>query len=68
MRKFTMNRDQKKLTPTEEQIRRQKDFARLHHDYEKIMKRGKKPLYRDPKLFLLLLIIGLMFLLMFLET
>jgi len=68
MRKFTLNKEQKKLTPSEEQIKRQKDFARLHHDYEKIMKRGKKPLYRDPKLFLLLLIIGLMFLLMFLES
>lgn len=66
MRKFTVNKEQKKLTPTEEQIKRQKDFARLHHDYEKIMKRGKKPLYRDPKLFMLLLIIGIIFLLMFL--
>jgi hypothetical protein len=68
MRKFTLNKDHKKLTPTEEQIKRQKDFARLHHDYEKLTKRGKKPLYRDPKLFLLLLIIGLMFLLLFLEA
>ena len=66
MRKFTVNKEQKKLTPTEEQIKRQKDFARLHHDYEKIMKRGKKPLYRDPKLFMLLLIIGIIFLLIFL--
>lgn len=68
MRKFTLNKDQKKLTPSDEQIKRQKDFSRLHHDYEKIMKRGKKPLYRDPKMFLLLFIIGLMFLLLFLES
>jgi len=68
MRKFTLNKDQKKLTPTEEQIKRQKDFSRLHHDYEKITKRGKRPLYRDPKLFLLLFIIGLVFFLMYLES
>jgi hypothetical protein len=66
MRKFTINKDQKELTPTEEQIKRQKDFTRLHHDYEKIVKRGKKPLYRDPKMFLLILLLGIIFLLMFL--
>jgi hypothetical protein len=68
MRKFTLNKDQKKLTPTDEQIKRQKDFARLHHDYERLTKRGKRPLYKDPKLFLLILIISLMFLLIFLES
>lgn len=67
MRKFEVNKDKKQLTPTEEQIRRQKkDFARLHHDYEKLTKRGKKPLYRDPKLFLLLFLIGIVLLLIFL--
>lgn len=68
MRKFTLNKEQKELSPTEKQIKRQKDFSRLHHDYEKVTKRGKKPLYRDPKLFLLLFILGLMFLLIFLES
>jgi hypothetical protein len=66
MRKFTLNKNNKEVTPTDEQIKRQKDFSRLHHDYEKLTKRGKKPLYRDPKMFLLLLIIGIIFLLMFL--
>lgn len=66
MRKFRLNTDKRKLTPTEEQIKRQKDFTRLHHDYEKLMKRGKKPLYKDPKLFLLILIIAILFLLIFL--
>ena len=68
MRKFTLNKDPKKLTPTDEQIKRQKDFSRLHHDYEKIVKRGKRPLYRDPKLFLLIFIIALVFFLMYLES
>ena len=67
MRKFTLNKDKKDLNPTDEQIRRQKDFSRLHHDYESLTKRGKKPLYRDPKLFMLLLILGIMLLLAFLD-
>ena len=67
MRKFILNKENKKLTPSEEQIKRQKDFSRLHHQYERLTKRGKKPLYRDPKLFMLLFIIGLVLLLLFLE-
>ena len=68
MRKFSLNTDKKNTAPTDEQIKRQKDFARLHHEYEKLTKRGKKPLYRDPKLFMLLFIIGMLLLLMFLES
>ena len=67
MRKFTLNKDKKSLNPTDEQINRQKDFSRLHHDYERLTKRGKRPLYRDPKLFMLLLILGIMLLLAFLD-
>ncbi len=66
MRKFTVNRDKKRLDPTDAQIQRHKDFSRLHHDYEKLTKRGKKPLYRDPKMFLFLFIIGIILLLIFL--
>ena len=68
MRKFSVNTDQKKTTPTEEQIRRQKDFSRLHHEYDRLVKRGKKPLYRDPKLWLLVFIIALVLYLAFFEA
>ena len=67
MRKFILNKSKSKLNPTDEQIKRQKDFSRLHHEYERLTKRGKKPLYKDPKLFMLLFIIGLMLLLAFLD-
>lgn len=66
MRKFTLNKDKRELNPTEAQIKRQKDFSRLHHDYEKLTKRGKKPLYRDPKMFLLMFLIGIIILLIIL--
>lgn len=67
MRKFKVNTDTKPNEPTKEQMARYKDFATISHQYERIAKRPKKPLYRDPKLFLLLLIIGLVMLLIFLE-
>lgn len=68
MRKFKRNIEQKELNPTDEQIKRQKDFARLHHEYERLTKRGKRPLYKDPKLFLLLFLLGLIMLLILLES
>ncbi len=67
MRKFSINREKKNLEPTDEQIKRQKDFSRIRHDYEILTKRGKRPVYRDPKLYLLFVIIGLVLLLLFLE-
>ncbi|WP_343637594.1 hypothetical protein [Fluviicola sp.] len=68
MRKFQRISNEKSPEPTKEQLVRYKDFASLSHKYERLAKRPKRPLYKDPKLFLLLLIIGLMFLLVFLES
>lgn len=68
MRKFERTSKGKLQEPTPEQMVRYKDFASLSHRYERLTKRPKKPLYKDPRLLLLLLIIGLMFLLVFLES
>jgi hypothetical protein len=65
MRKFSVNREKESLEPTKEQIQRHKDFSRLHHDYERLTKRGKKPIYKDPKLYLLVVVIGIVLLLLF---
>ncbi len=67
MRKFSINRANKELEPTDEQIKRHKDFSRLHHDYERLTKRGKKPIYRDPKLYLLFVLIGIILFLILME-
>jgi hypothetical protein len=67
MRKFKVNNDTQPKEPTKEQMVRYKDFATISHRYDRIAKRPKKPLYKDPKLFLLLLIIGIVILLLFLE-
>lgn len=67
MRKFKLGNDPEKLEPTAEQIARRKDFTRLSHRYDQIIKRPKKRLYRDPKLLLLLFLLGVVALLLFLE-
>lgn len=67
MRKFKVNNDARPKEPTKEQMVRYKDFATISHRYDRIAKRPKRPLYKDPKLFLLLLIIGIVILLLFLE-
>lgn len=65
MRKFKTNSDKEKLEPTPEQIACQKDFSRLHHEYETLTKRGKHPLYRDRKKWILFLIIGILLMIVF---
>lgn len=67
MRKFKRTSGTPPTEPSKEQMAKYKDFATLSHQYERIAKRPKKPLYRDPKLFLLLLVIGIVILLIFLE-
>lgn len=68
MRKFKRTSEPTPKEPSKDQMVRYKDFATLSHQYDRIAKRPKKPLYKDPKLFLLLLIIGLVFLIIFLEN
>lgn len=68
MRKFSINRNKKNTEPTDEQIKRHKDFSRLSHDYQLLYKRSKKPLYKNPKLFLYLFLLGLILYLMFFEV
>jgi hypothetical protein len=67
MRKFSINRKKKDLEPSEEQLNRHKEFSRLHHEYERLTKRGKKYIFQDPKLYLLIFIVGIILFLIFFE-
>ena len=67
MREFKRSTEKKNLEPSKEQMARYKDFATLSHQYERVAKRPKKPIYKDPKLFLFLLIVGIIALLLFWE-
>jgi len=65
MRKYKLNKDFKQQLPSKDETARYKDFAQLTHTYDKVTKRRKKPLYKDPKAFLALLLIVIIFWLVF---
>jgi hypothetical protein len=56
--KYKINRDQKNPSvPTKEQMQKYKDFGSLKANYDKTTKRPLKPIYKDKRFFLGLLII-----------
>ncbi len=67
MRRFTINKEGKKIEPSSVQLGRFKDFSRIYSDYQIITKKRTKPLFKDPKLYLLFVIIGILLLLLLLE-
>ena len=67
MRKFSVNRKKKEIEPSDAQIKRHKDFARLHHSYETLTKRSKIPIYRNTKLYVLVVLIAVILFLIFFE-
>lgn len=60
MKKYTLNTENKPAVPNDDTIGKHKDFGALFHEYENFTKRPKKPLYKDPKYFLLLIIIAIL--------
>lgn len=68
MSKFSINRNQKSKEPTDEQINRHKDFSRLSANYDLLVKRNKKPLYKNPKLFLYLFLFAVILYLILCES
>ena len=65
MRKFKVKDNQLDIEPTQEQILRHKNFNALTQNHKKITKRPKKPIYKDPKMFLFIVLLGLIALLLF---
>ncbi|NOQ74778.1 MAG: hypothetical protein GQ574_22380 [Crocinitomix sp.] len=59
MRTYKVNRTKKPKVPSKETIEKYKDFTSLSHEYDKMVKRPKVPLYKDKKMFLVLLLIVL---------
>ncbi|MBK7129856.1 MAG: hypothetical protein IPH66_10895 [Crocinitomicaceae bacterium] len=60
MRQYKINRKGDQKVPTKETIEKYKDFSRLTHAYDHYTKRPKKPLYKDKRMFLFILLIALM--------
>lgn len=57
MKKYKLNKDLVDKTPSEQETESYKDFGQLTHAYDKVVKRPKKPLYKDPKAFIGLVLI-----------
>lgn len=59
MKEYKINRDQEPKIPSSETIAKYKNFRQLTHEYDRLTKKPKVPLYRDKKMFLVLLLIVL---------
>jgi len=58
MKKYKLNNDAQKAMPSEEQILKYKSFDKLRTSYEDVVKPSKQPLYKNRRLFMLLILIG----------
>ena len=59
MAKYKINRDKTPKLPTKAEMEKYKDFSGLNANYDKFVKRPKRPIYKDKRLFLIILLIGL---------
>lgn len=59
MRKYTINTEDKPKVPSKETVEKYKNFSKISHEYDRLTKRPKLPLYRDKRMFLVLLLIVL---------
>ncbi|MBX7095750.1 MAG: hypothetical protein K1X56_13595 [Flavobacteriales bacterium] len=60
MKKYSIHKEEKGKAMSDEEILGYKDFSRLHHRYEEVTKRPKQPLYKNPYLFFVLVLIILL--------
>lgn len=63
MKKYKINNDKKK--PSKKDVEKMKDFSQIKHRYDRLTKRPKKPLYKNPKFFLGLLLVLIILYLIF---
>ncbi len=60
MREYKLNKDKKEnTTPSDEVINKHKNFDQIRTQYEDVVGRPKKPLYKNRKLFLFLILVAL---------
>ncbi len=60
MRKYKVNRDQSDKAPIKVDIEKYKDFSKLSQVHDNYVKRHRKPIYKDKRLFFLLILIILL--------
>jgi hypothetical protein len=60
MRKYKLNNTHERKVVTDAMVKKHMDFNKLRAEYNDVVKRPKAPLYRNKKLFLFIIIIGLL--------
>lgn len=65
MRKFTHTSSKQAKEPSQEQILRHKNFNALSKQHRKLVRRPKKQLYKDPKMALFIVLLGVLVWLLF---
>lgn len=64
MSKYKLNKSGTDNLPSNEEIESTKDFSRLRANYDKVTKRPKVPLYKNPIAFIVLVIVILILLIL----
>ncbi len=68
MKQYKINRTKKENLPSDETVEKHKDYSKLQVRYDDVTKRSKKPLYKNPKMFLFFLLVAVVAYVIYLET
>ena len=60
MRKYKLNRTHERTVPTDAMVNKYKNFDKMRAQYEDVVRRPKTPLYKNKKLFLFIIIVGIL--------
>ncbi len=60
MRKYKLNRTHERTVPSDAMVNKYKNFDKMRAQYEDIVRRPKTPLYKNKKLFLFIIIVGIL--------
>ncbi|MFN3341964.1 MAG: hypothetical protein ACK40M_04660 [Flavobacteriales bacterium] len=64
MKKYKLHKENNGQQISDEEMMKYQDFSRLKHQYDTVTKRPKKPLYKNPYMFFVLVLIILLALLL----
>ena len=60
MRKYKLNRTHERTVPSDAMVNKYKNFDKMRAQYEDVVRRPKTPLYKNKKLFLFIIIVGIL--------
>lgn len=67
MKVYKINRDNKERLPSDETVKKHQSFPKLKVRHDEVLKRSKVPLYKNPRMFLFLLLVALVAYLIYME-